>query len=99
MPIASMVVPLPIRIGREVLSIRMLSTSRPILIGNGTTIEAIGIGTIKLRTSAECYPQLNDILLAPAIKHNLISIIKFENNYKAMFMNTVCIIYDPNGQE
>lgn len=82
----------------EFESFRMLNYVRPIHMGNGTLINATGIGTIQLRTCSKHPLKLTDVLFVPDIRHNLIAVSKLDGDYRITFTKGTCYIYNSQGQ-
>ena len=49
--------------------------NRDIKVGNGASVEVLGIGTYKLELRGHCTLLLHDVLYAPEIRRNLLSVV------------------------
>ena len=49
--------------------------SRDIKVGNGASVEVLGIGTYKLELRGDHTLLLHDVLYAPEIRRNLLSVV------------------------
>ena len=72
--------------------------NRDIKVGNGASVEVLGIGTYKLELRGGRTLLLHDVLYAPEIRRNLLSVVTllrlgfrfiFENNYVLLHLGTV----------
>ena len=72
--------------------------SRDIKVGNKASVEVLGIGTYKLELQGGRTLLLHDVLYAPKIRMNLLSVVTllrldfrfiFENNYVLLHLGTV----------
>ena len=72
--------------------------SKDIKVGNGASVEVLGIGTYKLELRGGRTLLLHDVLYAPEIWRNLLSVVTllrlgfrfiFENNYVLLHLGTV----------
>ncbi|GAV71900.1 hypothetical protein CFOL_v3_15389 [Cephalotus follicularis] len=70
-----------------------------ITVGNGNELESTGMGSIAVQTK-QGTKLINDVLLVPAIKQNLLSVAQMMKNvYSLHFKGLACTIYDPNDVE
>ena len=67
-----------------------------IRIGDNSTLQVEGMGTMEVPTK-EGMKKVNHVYFIPKLQHNLLSIRQImENNYKLVFDDGKCVIYDKN---
>ena len=67
-----------------------------IRIGDNSTLQVEGMGTMEVPTK-EGMKKVNQVYFIPKLQHNLLSIGQImENNYKLIFDDGKCVIYDKN---
>lgn len=73
---------------------RIPTGSRNIQVGNGASVEVLGIGTYKLDLRSGHTLLLHDVLYAPDIRRNLLSLVTLLRvGFKFVFENNGVSIY------
>jgi len=84
--------------GKEELFATMDSTYKPkIKLGDEKALQVEGMGSMEVPTQ-EGIKKVNNIYYTPNLRHNFLSIGQMiEKNYKLIFEDGKCIIFDKNN--
>ncbi|XP_059306526.1 uncharacterized protein LOC132057968 [Lycium ferocissimum] len=83
----------------EIFRVLDRSVTSKVRIGNSDYLPAKGKGTVAIESYSGT-KLISDVLYVPEIDQNLLSVGQFlENNFKLIFVDKKCVIFDPKGQE